>query len=217
MSKVLVIDNYDSFTFNLVHLIGRSATRSRWRATMRCRWPTSARRRRTRWFCRRDPAARTRRGSASMWCANWRVRFRSSASASGFRPSGRPSGAMWCARLFPCTARSRPFRHGAKGLFRGINESFEATRYHSLVVDRATCPASLSVTAEADGLIMGLEHASFRSTGCSSIPRASARSTGARSCRTSSNWRGPGMQDVTGPPPTCIDAAIPASRDDSDG
>ena len=50
-------------------------------------------------------------------------------------------------------------RHGARGLFRGLNDSFEATRYHSLVVDRATCPTALRVTAEADGLIMGLEHA----------------------------------------------------------
>lgn len=49
-------------------------------------------------------------------------------------------------------------RHEAKGVFRGINEGFAATRYHSLVVDRESCPQDLAVTAEADGLIMGLQH-----------------------------------------------------------
>lgn len=49
--------------------------------------------------------------------------------------------------------------HGASGLFAGLPTPFEATRYHSLVVDRATLPECLSVTAETDnGVIMGLEH-----------------------------------------------------------
>jgi anthranilate synthase component 2 len=44
-------------------------------------------------------------------------------------------------------------------VFRGINGSFKATRYHSLVVERDTIPETLSVTAETDdGLIMGLAH-----------------------------------------------------------
>jgi anthranilate synthase component 2 len=46
-----------------------------------------------------------------------------------------------------------------KGLFKGLPEQFKVTRYHSLVVERKTLPASLEVTAEtADGLIMGLQH-----------------------------------------------------------
>ena len=50
-------------------------------------------------------------------------------------------------------------RHGGRGIFRGINGPFKATRYHSLVVERATMPASLTVTAETgDGLVMGLSH-----------------------------------------------------------
>jgi anthranilate synthase component 2 len=44
-------------------------------------------------------------------------------------------------------------------VFRGINGPIRATRYHSLVIDRDTCPADLAVTAETrDGLIMGLSH-----------------------------------------------------------
>ena len=50
-------------------------------------------------------------------------------------------------------------RHTGKGVFRGLANPFEATRYHSLIVDRSTVPDVLEVTAETgDGLIMGLRH-----------------------------------------------------------
>lgn len=50
-------------------------------------------------------------------------------------------------------------RHAGKGLFAGLPSPFAATRYHSLIVDRATLPDCLEVTAELeDGMIMGLQH-----------------------------------------------------------
>jgi len=50
--------------------------------------------------------------------------------------------------------------HQGQSVFRGINGPFKATRYHSLVVERASLPVGLDVTAETeDGLIMGLAHA----------------------------------------------------------
>jgi anthranilate synthase component II len=50
-------------------------------------------------------------------------------------------------------------RHQGEGVFRGINAPFKATRYHSLVVERASMPAALKVTAETDDhLVMGLAH-----------------------------------------------------------
>ena len=49
--------------------------------------------------------------------------------------------------------------HTGKGLFKGLNSDFEATRYHSLLVDRDTLPDELEITAETDdGIIMGLQH-----------------------------------------------------------
>jgi anthranilate synthase component 2 len=48
--------------------------------------------------------------------------------------------------------------HTDKGLFEAIPEDFEATRYHSLIVEQKSLPDCLEVTAEADGLIMGLQH-----------------------------------------------------------
>jgi anthranilate synthase component 2 len=50
--------------------------------------------------------------------------------------------------------------HKGQTLFRGINGPFRATRYHSLIVERATLPPELQITAETDDkLIMGLSHA----------------------------------------------------------
>ena len=52
--------------------------------------------------------------------------------------------------------------HGASPLFRGVDSPFVATRYHSLVVDRASFPPDLKVTAWTDdGIIMALEHSSL--------------------------------------------------------
>ncbi len=49
--------------------------------------------------------------------------------------------------------------HGGQGVLAGLPDPFEATRYHSLVVDRSSVPASLEITAEADdGTVMGLRH-----------------------------------------------------------
>ena len=50
-------------------------------------------------------------------------------------------------------------RHEGIGVFAGLPQPLEATRYHSLVVDRSTVPAVLEITAESDdGLVMGLRH-----------------------------------------------------------
>ena len=49
--------------------------------------------------------------------------------------------------------------HRGQGVFAGLPSPFHATRYHSLIVERASLPATLEVTAElADGTIMGLPH-----------------------------------------------------------
>ena len=52
--------------------------------------------------------------------------------------------------------------HGGQGVLTGLSDPFEATRYHSLVVERESLPAELVITAEtADGVIMGLRHRSL--------------------------------------------------------
>ena len=67
----------------------------------------------------------------------------------------------------------------ASGVFRGVPAPFKATRYHSLIVDRATMPRRSRVTADTDdGLVMGAgAQGACPCTACSSIPKASPRST----------------------------------------
>ncbi len=55
--------------------------------------------------------------------------------------------------------KTSPISHGGDGIFEGLPNPFEATRYHSLVVEPGTVPPELEVTARTeDGVIMGLEH-----------------------------------------------------------
>ena len=62
-------------------------------------------------------------------------------------------------RAAPIHGKVSEIKHAGTGVFRGINGPLKATRYHSLVVDRATMPAKLKVNAETeDRLVMGLMH-----------------------------------------------------------
>ena len=55
--------------------------------------------------------------------------------------------------------KTSPILHEGKGVFKGMPNPFEAIRYHSLLVERASCPPSLEITAEtAEKEIMGLQH-----------------------------------------------------------
>ena len=69
--------------------------------------------------------------------------------------------------------------HGGGGVFRGLNGPFQATRYHSLIVDRATLPSELEVVAEThDRLIMGLAHTSLPVHGVQFHPESIASEHG---------------------------------------
>lgn len=62
----------------------------------------------------------------------------------------------------PMHGKVSQIHHRARGLFAGLPNAFRATRYHSLIVDRPSLPDCLAITAETDdGLIMGLEHKTF--------------------------------------------------------
>ena len=58
--------------------------------------------------------------------------------------------------------KTSKIKHNKKGLFKNIQTNFEATRYHSLIVDRKKLPKSLIITAETDDkTIMGLMHKDY--------------------------------------------------------
>ena len=69
-------------------------------------------------------------------------------------------------------------KHSSKGVFAALPQDFAATRYHSLIVDRATLPSELEVTAETDGLIMGLQHKTMNVHGVQFHPESIASEHG---------------------------------------
>ncbi|BBF93626.1 anthranilate synthase component II [Blastochloris tepida] len=77
----------------------------------------------------------------------------------GHQAMGQVFGGKVIRAPAPMHGKISEIRHAGAGVFRGINGPFQGARYHSLIVERDSLPADLAVTAEtADGLIMGLAH-----------------------------------------------------------
>ncbi len=69
--------------------------------------------------------------------------------------------------------KTSPITHSESGLFKNLPNPFEATRYHSLLVDRASIPKELEITATSnDGLIMGMRHRTHRIYGVQFHPES---------------------------------------------
>jgi anthranilate synthase component 2 len=79
----------------------------------------------------------------------------------------------------PVHGKLSEIRHDGTGIFRGIDSSFKATRYHSLVIERESLPPELAATADTDdGLIMGLAHKRFAVHGVQFHPESIASEHG---------------------------------------
>lgn len=84
--------------------------------------------------------------------------------------------------------KTSPILHEGKSIFAGLPNPFEATRYHSLIVKRETLPDCLEITAwTAEDEIMGLNTSTTPSTECSSTPSPSSPITASRCSRPSSS------------------------------
>jgi anthranilate synthase component II len=81
-------------------------------------------------------------------------------------------------RTAPQHGKVFEIQHKGTGVFRGINGPFKATRYHSLVVERATMPRELTISAETDNLVMGVAHASLPLHGVQFHPESIASEHG---------------------------------------
>ncbi|HKG29511.1 MAG TPA: aminodeoxychorismate/anthranilate synthase component II [Thermomicrobiales bacterium] len=68
--------------------------------------------------------------------------------------------------------------HDSAGVFAGLPNPFQATRYHSLIVERSTLPSELEITAEVDGLVMGVRHRSLPVDGVQFHPESILTPTG---------------------------------------
>ena len=159
MPSVTLIDNYDSFTFNLVHYLGSlGADVTVWRNDARSVAEIMA---------DGPDAIVLSPGPCTPREAGICLDLIHAASADipifgvclGHQALGEAFGGDVVRAPLPIHGKIARIRHTGEGVFRGINGDFAATRYHSLVVDRTTLPQNLAVTAETDdGLIMGLSH-----------------------------------------------------------
>ena len=82
-------------------------------------------------------------------------------------------------RATPIHGKVSEIRHSGSGVFHGINGPLKATRYHSLVVERASMPGDLTINADtADGLVMGAMHESLPVHGVQFHPESIASEHG---------------------------------------
>jgi anthranilate synthase component 2 len=159
MTRVLVIDNYDSFTWNLVHLLGPLATsvdvvRNDAVTTNEVlSHPPDA------IVISPGPGTPNDAGICLDLVTRASPAIPTFGVCLGLQTIGQVFGGTVSRAPLPMHGKVSEVEHGGQAVFRGINGPFKATRYHSLIVDRETCPDDLFVTAEtADGLVMGLSH-----------------------------------------------------------
>lgn len=159
MTRVLVIDNYDSFTWNLVHLLGPLASsvevvRNDAMTTdeVLASAPDAI-------VLSPGPCTPNEAGICLDLVKRASPQIPTFGVCLGLQTIGQAFGGTVSRAPLPMHGKVSEVEHRGEAVFRGINGPFKATRYHSLIVDRETCPADLSITAEtADGLIMGLSH-----------------------------------------------------------
>ena len=82
-------------------------------------------------------------------------------------------------KTYPMHGKISEIFHKGKNLFKNLPSPFKATRYHSLIIERATCPTDLEITAETkDGIIMGIAHKKFKIYGVQFHPESIASEHG---------------------------------------
>jgi anthranilate synthase component II len=156
---IVLIDNYDSFTFNLVHYLGGLGAN----VVVHRNDKVS-----TKDVIAADPDAIVLSpGPCTPNEAGICLELIAAAAPAipilgvclGHQAIGQAFGGDVIRAPAPVHGKLSEIKHQATGIFRGINGPFRATRYHSLVVDQKTMPDQLAVTAETgDKLVMGLQH-----------------------------------------------------------
>ncbi|MDE1972202.1 MAG: aminodeoxychorismate/anthranilate synthase component II [Hyphomicrobiales bacterium] len=156
---IVLIDNYDSFTFNLVHFLGDLGAKVRVHRNDKITSPAVMAADPDAIVLSPGPCTPKDAGICLDLIRAVGGKIPVLGVCLGHQAIGDAFGGTIVRAPVPVHGKLSAIRHNGTGVFRGINAPFQATRYHSLVVDRASLPAALSVTAETDdGLVMGLAH-----------------------------------------------------------
>lgn len=159
MVRVTLIDNYDSFTWNLVHYLGALG------ATVSVRRNDEVGARDV--IAASPDAIVLSPGPCTPKDAGVCLELIRAAGETipifgvclGHQAIGEAYGGQVMRAPLPVHGKTSEIQHNGETVFHGLNGPFQATRYHSLIVDRASLPDDLAITAETqDDLVMGLSH-----------------------------------------------------------
>ena len=158
MPRILVVDNYDSFTYNLVQYLGELGAEVE--VVRNDVEPTAG------LLARRPDRVIVSPGPCTPSEAGVSVEVMRRFPEAGIPTLGVCLGHQSLAQAFggavirhePVHGKTTEITHDGSGLFEGLESPLVVGRYHSLVVDSATLPDCLIVTATGGGVVMGLRH-----------------------------------------------------------
>ena len=161
-AMLLVIDNYDSFTYNLVQYFGELGAEMEVHRNDQITLDEIREKAPSRICVSPGPCTPTEAGISCDVIREFGKGIPLFGVCLGHQSIGQVFGGDVIRADELMHGKTSLIHHEGKSVFAGLESPFEATRYHSLIVKRDTLPDSLEVTAETeDGIIMGLQHKEF--------------------------------------------------------
>ena len=158
---ILVIDNYDSFTYNLVHYLNELGAETEVVRNDKISVQDALALRAEAILLSPGPCTPNEAGICLSLLTAAPADLPILGVCLGHQAIGQSYGGDVVRAKALMHGKTSQIRHNGKGLFAGLPDGFTATRYHSLSVDRDSLPGELEITAWADdGEIMGLQHRS---------------------------------------------------------
>jgi len=156
---LLMIDNYDSFTYNLVQYLGELGEEVRVVRNDEVTVDDIARLAPARIVISPGPCTPNEAGVSLPAIGRFAGKIPILGVCLGHQAIGQAFGGRIVHAKTLMHGKVSPIHHAGKGVFRGLPSPYDATRYHSLAIERDTCPAVLEITAWTDdGEIMGVRH-----------------------------------------------------------
>ncbi len=179
MTKTLVIDNYDSFTYNLVHFLGELGADITVKRNDKITLEEIAAMTPEAIVLSPGPCTPNEAGICLAVIDRFKSTIPMLGVCLGHQAMGQALGGDVVRAPSLFHGKTSKIHHTGKGIFRGLNNDFEATRYHSLIVKADTLPDVLEVTATTDdGLIMGMQHKTLPIHGVQFHPESIASENG---------------------------------------
>jgi len=156
---VLVIDNYDSFTYNLVQYLGEMQVKMEIRRNDEVSIEQVRALDPERILISPGPCSPRESGLSNEIIRNFSDHIPTLGVCLGHQCIGHVFGGNVIVNYRMMHGKTSLIKHNGKDLFEGMPNPFAATRYHSLVIQRDTLPECLEITAETEeGEIMGVKH-----------------------------------------------------------